>query len=420
MTNLGKGSLFLEKLFFLLLVILLPTQVGHHFWPSWSLVFGIRVDYLSPVIYLTDILVFLIIFVSFNRIYRKIKRSLWQVLLIAVFVIINIFLASNPSASFFKWLKIIEFTLLAISLISNREFKLLNWFVLPFVSSLAVFSLIAIGQVIKGSTIGGALYFLGERTFNVSTPGIALMNLFGERALRAYSTFSHPNSFAGFLGVGLILLLTAKIKGMSSFVKLLFIGLFIVSFFLAMSVGATLALIGAMSFYFFWKKKLQQSHSLSNAVVFALVVLSLLTPLALRWKALAGQNVFERLNLSLSAVKMASNDPLWGVGLNNFIVELPKPIKNFGGLWLLQPVHNIFLLVFAEAGLIGLTIMVVIITKGLNQALKFKELSVAATLVFIVLTGVFDHYWLTLQQNSLLAFVILALCFKKNKGLVLN
>ncbi|MEK7497805.1 MAG: hypothetical protein AAB656_02715, partial [Patescibacteria group bacterium] len=40
-----------------LLVILLPTQIALHIWPDWALVQGIRVDYLAPAIYLTDIII---------------------------------------------------------------------------------------------------------------------------------------------------------------------------------------------------------------------------------------------------------------------------------------------------------------------------------------------------------------------------
>lgn len=39
-----------------LLVLLSPSQLGIHFWPEWSLVDGIKIDFLSPTIYFTDLL----------------------------------------------------------------------------------------------------------------------------------------------------------------------------------------------------------------------------------------------------------------------------------------------------------------------------------------------------------------------------
>ncbi|KKS80681.1 MAG: hypothetical protein UV56_C0012G0001, partial [Candidatus Woesebacteria bacterium GW2011_GWC1_43_10b] len=57
---------------FRVLLFLLPLQIGKHFWPDWSLVFGIRVDYLSPVIYLTDILVLTLLLVWLGQNFREI------------------------------------------------------------------------------------------------------------------------------------------------------------------------------------------------------------------------------------------------------------------------------------------------------------------------------------------------------------
>src|SRR3972149_7133823 len=51
----------LHRYFFYLLLVLLPTQLGYHWWPSWALVLGRRIDYLSPTLYVTDILIFFVI-----------------------------------------------------------------------------------------------------------------------------------------------------------------------------------------------------------------------------------------------------------------------------------------------------------------------------------------------------------------------
>ena len=42
------------RIFFFLLLISIPIQLGKHFWPSFSFVQGIRVDYLSPTLYVSD------------------------------------------------------------------------------------------------------------------------------------------------------------------------------------------------------------------------------------------------------------------------------------------------------------------------------------------------------------------------------
>ena len=53
--------LSVERYLVNLFVFLIPTQLALHFWLPGSFVFGIRVDYLAPSIYLTDILFVLIV-----------------------------------------------------------------------------------------------------------------------------------------------------------------------------------------------------------------------------------------------------------------------------------------------------------------------------------------------------------------------
>ena len=52
MKDFGKKA---ENFLLILFLLLIPTQLGKHFWPDWSSVLGIRIDYLSPTLYLVDI-----------------------------------------------------------------------------------------------------------------------------------------------------------------------------------------------------------------------------------------------------------------------------------------------------------------------------------------------------------------------------
>src|SRR3990167_1779300 len=66
----------LEQLIFYLILLFLPTQFGRHFWPSFSFIYGIRVDYLSPILYLTDILIFFLFIFWASSKFKKKKFSL--------------------------------------------------------------------------------------------------------------------------------------------------------------------------------------------------------------------------------------------------------------------------------------------------------------------------------------------------------
>src|SRR5690606_28198779 len=72
-----------------------------------------------------------------------------------------------------------------------------------------------------------------------------------------------------------------------------------------------------------------------------------------------------------------------------------------------QPVHNIFLLLLAETGIFIFGI--VIYYFYMTTKLLYKNKTALILLSVIVLTGFFDHYWLTLQQNVLLIPVVFGL-----------
>src|SRR6185369_2209751 len=108
-------------------------------------------------------------------------------------------------------------------------------------------------QFLLGRSIGGIFYLLGERTFNISTPGIALVNILGKNFLRPYASFPHPNSLAGFLGVAIIFLSRSDKLGLyfSKRNKLINFAIIIgfVTFILTFSQNAWLSFVLAIFIY---------------------------------------------------------------------------------------------------------------------------------------------------------------------------
>ena len=124
------------------------------------------------------------------------------------------------------------------------------------------------------------------------------------------------------------------------------------------------------------------------------------------------QNIKQRVVLSLAAGSMISQKFLLGEGLNTFVINEPR-IEYMGSyLWNLQPVHNIFLLIFSETGAIGLSLFYFLLIILTRRALVFKDTAFYVFLVFILTSGLFDHYWFTLQQNMFLAAFVLANPFR--------
>jgi len=413
-----------QKLFWLF-VFLLPFQLGRHFWPASSFVLGLRVDYLSPTIYLTDILVFLILALwSFDLILHS-KFSIfhflqryWWVVTIFVFLLANAFLAQNQGAAFYQFAKFLELSLLAFYVAQNHHH--LSKIALPF--SLAVFysSLIAIAQFFKQSSLNGFFWFLGERTFNLATPGIAKAIINGQLIMRPYGTFPHPNVLAGFLLVGLILTIPyfeqSEKQGLPYLFqknKFLFTSyLCIVVLAIVLSFSRSVWLLGLiLSLFFLGKSKIPKK-------IFWLVSSFWLIILILAFYLLphfsTNEAFSQRMQLMKAALLMVKVSPLSGVGLNNFIVRLPEFWPVTGFTYWLQPVHNLYLLVLSETGVIGFLIflwLLILVFKRLLKSSMKINFPLLMVLIAILLLGLTDHYWLTLQQGQLLLALILGLAW---------
>ena len=419
---LGDGLKNLKATLLTVFILLIPTQLGYHFWPQWSYVFGIRVDYLSPTIYLTDLLIGIlaVIWIFEKKEPRRSRRlSLWLILL-GLFACINIITSGIPEVAFFKWLKIAELVFVAFMIFKDTTLNLYKTIVLPLSIAAVFIFCLAVVQLILQRSLGGPMYFLGERSFYSGTPGISLYSVFGKLLLRPYSIFSHPNSLAGFSGVALMLLLglgkELKIKrtiwvigAAACLGALLLSGSRAALGGLVLSLGALVLLKE--------RKKLYQNFLL--VAVFITIFVGILFPV-LADKTLASGIEFserfsQRLVLGDIAGRLYSREPIKGLGLNNFIPEAANLRANAYYPWTLQPVHNVPLLVLAETGIIGYGILIWLLIALVKRALTM-QLFFGLAIVFILVTASMDHYWFTLQQNQLLLAVFVGIVLRLYKG----
>ena len=118
----------------------------------------------------------------------------------------------------------------------------------------------------------------------------------------------------------------------------------------------------------------------------------------------------KRVLLAKHAIKIITDHPLTGVGLGNYVIaesRFPNPYPYV----FIEPVHNILLLFVAEAGLILTFLTGVILIPFLKKLSQNETARYALTV--IIITGFFDHYWLTLQQNILLMPVLFGFLQKR-------
>lgn len=434
-----KKILVLQKIewvVFLLLILFLPTQLGKHFWPGFSFIDGIRVDYLSPTVYVTDLLILTLFGCWLVRsIWGKQKDNRFFTNLFtkwkfgaAAYLLFLFLLAGNItfSGSMFGWYylgKFLEFSFLAfyIATTVSDKAKVLQIMFL-WSCSLLFESFLAIAQYLNQGAIGGPFYFLGERAFTSQTPGIANASINGELVLRPYATFSHPNVLAGYVLVSLILVaffLPLQTVGWKKLVSATALVLGSICLLLTLSRVAIilwLVLFGISLFRnagrILHSKKWQLGVVSVLAAVFCTI--ALFTPVSARlWHTTVYEEaVVQREVLASAAWQMIWSHPLLGVGWGNFltvlaVIQTPVSLSQY-----LQPVHNIFLLLGAETGVSGLFFFLWFLYRTFRRISSVPYLyPFGVALVIMLLLGLFDHYFFTLQQGQLLAASIAGFCW---------
>jgi len=317
----------------------------------------------------------------------------------------------------YKWLKYLEVSLLSLYIARNIDLVKDLGKIMYFLSISILFeSVLGITQFIKQSSLFNYLP-LGETQFTSGTPQIAKASFSGIMKVLPYGTFPHPNILGGFLALVLpfIIFKAIRIKNSDSCLSrssrlagwygiiLLGTGTLLLtrsnSALLAFSIGI-LGLIWIM-----------QKRRLFLYFFISLLLLFFVFP-----GNLSRGSLSQRLELNRIAVEMTKENPILGVGLNNFTYRLEDYGSISTSVRLLQPVHNVFLLVSSEMGIPALLTFSLFIGLLLFRLLKAKKLSVisyqlSVALIQLVILGFFDHYLLTIQQGLLLFAVTVGLAF---------
>ncbi len=416
----------LQRFILGLLLILLPTQLGLHFWPEWAHIGGIRIDYFSPTLYFTDVLVFLLFCLEIQNSKFKIQNCPFDKLRIlsqskdnskvksllvfcgaGLLIYLNITHSLSPFVSLYKWIKVAEFGFL-VWFVATRGRKLLPGYEKLLLIPVFYESILAIWQFVEQSSVGGAWYWFGERMFNSGTLGIANTYINGQLVLRPYGTFPHPNVLGGFLAVVLPLVLarflhnSRRINVLGKLGELGLLGLGYTGLFLSMSRVAIL--VGVVATVWIVATGLGKKFlwgTLGLVGVFGLILLPRFLALGLDTEP-----AVVRGQLNVLAIKEFTRSPIWGQGLGTAPIFASWEslgqygwqigVKNYALAY--QPVHNIYLLALAETGVWGLAAL------GILGWWAIKKRSVPLLSIFVL--GLADHYFLTLQQGQLLLALI--------------
>ncbi len=358
---------------------------------------GIYVNYLVATISIIDVGIILFLLSLFIQkglsfyweIFKNIKNGLSVFLL---YLIIQNLLLNNP-LTIFNSLRLFIYLLAIISAVIYYKEKNLRKLFFPatfiFFLNVLVQGVIGIMQVLRGASLGFG--FLGESQVVSGMQGSSFITLGGRVFLRAYGTFSHPNVFAGFLILAILLGIACsrKFSGLG-------ISLTILSFcFLLFTFSRSALLLGLLILLILFIRSISRARS----KVFSISPLLFLERFENLVKG-SDSSWTERVALFKASVEVIKENFFLGTGAGSFVKAMgdysPRTSR---GILLLQPVHNIFVLVFAELGLFGfLGFFYILVKTFLENVKKFTYFKVVL-LLSILIIGFWDHYLFSLPQG---------------------
>lgn len=274
-----------------------------------------------------------------------------------------------------------------------------------FIGSMSFQSILAVYQFATQSSLG--IHFLGEPFISPEGKHLAKMSIGGRELIRAYGTLPHPNVLGGFLSLSMIatFFLSVKRKGLKpALLALQFLGLMF-----SFSRSALLSLITALLvMVLLYRRELKMTSKKVVNGVLALLALELGMVAWLRLSDLS-QSSSIRVEGLFTALEVFDSHPM-GVGFRAYTMALDQVGTQALMPWDYQPVHNIFMLLLTELGIFGLLLgswfFLFTILKLHERRKRFltkqrlqKKRLLLCSMMIIAIIGLFDHYWLSLNQG---------------------
>ncbi len=291
-----------------------------------------------------------------------------------------------------------------------RQNKILKF----FIGIMTLEALLGLLQVLSQSRWG--LGFLGEPSLTPDTAHLAKISWGSFTWIRAYGTFPHPNILGGFLVVSL--LATFLYNPTRRHEREILLALQFAGLIATCSRSALLALSCSLVLLCFWyANKLKKEN---KAVLGTLTGIFLIEMILLFWSRGTfpwnDPALLSRWSGYKEAFALFQQYPL-GVGWNHYTLFLDQSTAMALQPWDYQPVHNVYLLALAETGLLGFVVALVAIVLVIKKMfllhktlstpeLAFKKRVFTLIGLSVVIIGLFDHYWMSLEQGRLLLVLL--------------
>ncbi len=261
-------------------------------------------------------------------------------------------------------------------------------------------AIIGIFQFILQRSIG--LFWFFESYISPDIDGVAKIVINGEKYIRAYGLFPHPNILGGFFLVSLVLtwgykkmlhvrpakcstwnifnewkftLCWKNLKGLikelikklltPTDLKIAFLLIIqAIALILTFSKSAILGLLVAFG-YILWKNKkmFHVEHFTKKAAICSIILFLSLYLIGLNFSENLSKSLDDRYDQLKTWMSTVFNESLiTGLGIGNYMFHVEHSHPNLE-TWQYQPVHNIFLLIQAELGFIAVFIFVLLLIK---------------------------------------------------------
>jgi len=244
-------------------------------------------------------------------------------------------------------------------------------------------------------------------------------NLVGDKVMRAYGTNPHPNVLAVYLLLAIFAfyyfaLYNKKKNWMYAAYALVLFGLFftfsrtIIFLWILGYALRTLMIFSKKKLKnIFWENDLYRER-LIHIMAVTLLVIVLFSLFfwqeALSRIQLSPQDEAVQLRIFYNKESIKSGITLFGSGIGNFVNWFMETTPGLSR-HLYQPVHNIYLLIYAETGMFGIVsfgLFLIFLIKNFLHRTRLHLLYQYSLLILvssILIIGLFDHFLWTLQQG---------------------
>ncbi len=394
----------------------------------------------------------------------QIPKYWWIIAGLDLMIFISIFFAADKLVAVYRYglfLLGVGFFWLIVSANYNK-IKL----VYSLLAGIFLQACLGIWQFLTQSSF--ACKWLGLAQHNAGDLGVSVVEAISsidgiaERWLRAYGGLDHPNVLGGLLVVGLLLLIwlfmtnpksqipnnkprnIASLKRgrqipnpKSQIINLILLSAFcflLSSLFFTFSRGAWLGLavgIFIMLFIAAVKKNLAVQKKILEIILISGILIFILFNqyqdlVMTRVSADARLEVkssIERIESYENSWQLIKDHWLFGAGIGNYTLgirnyELEIMNNNAKPSWHYQPVHNVFLLIWAEIGILGLLFFISFLLLITYYLLFNYKRSTSADiykfslLIAIAVMFMIDHWWWSLHFGVLFLWLVLGLMLK--------